>query len=107
VVTIKFYGLIREAAGRRSILVEARTVGKALRQACEAPYREGETGFTLDRKGDTRFAPRRDGETGVDETLLREALIFLNGKPLTGIWRLRRRLRDGDELALLSPAGGG
>jgi len=46
-------------------------------------------------------------ETGADEKLLRGTLVFVNGKPLAGAQRFRYRLSDGDEVALLSPAGGG
>ena len=79
-VTIRLFGLLRESGGERQLTVEADTVREALKRA---------------------------NEMGVDKQLLRDALIFINNKPLTGARRYARRLSDGDELALLSPAAGG
>jgi len=79
-VTVRFFGLARDAFGQREIIVRASTVGEILGAAAE----------TADAK-----------------RLLRGALIFVNGSPVTGSRRFRRRLRDGDELAVLTPAGGG
>jgi len=80
VVTIRFYGLIREQSQKREIAVQAKTVREALRRA---------------------------NASGVDKELLRDALIFVNGTPLAGSARLNKRLKSGDEIALLSPSGGG
>ena len=79
-VTIKLFGLLTEFDGPRQFAVEAATIREALKQAAEM---------------------------GVDKELLSGALMFVNEHPLTGARRFSRRLRDGDELALLSPAGGG
>lgn len=79
-VIIRMYGLIAENSGQREFVVEAETVGEALDHI---------------------------SWMSVDKETLYNALMFINGKPLTGVRRLSRRLYDGDELALLSPSGGG
>ena len=79
-VTIRLYGLIAEKSGQRIFLIGAETVREALDHI---------------------------SWMNVDKEILFDALMFVNGKPLTGVRRLGRRLFDGDELALLSPTGGG
>jgi len=79
-ITVRLYGLVSEYNGPRQFSVNARTV----RQALEAAV-----------------------ETGVDHDLLQGALVFVNGQPLAGVRRYNCKLIDGDELALISPAGGG
>jgi molybdopterin converting factor small subunit len=79
-ITVKLFGLLSEYGGPRQFDVDAGNVRKALCQAADR---------------------------GVDKVLLRGALMFLNDVPLTGATRMRRRLSDGDVLALLTPAGGG
>ena len=79
-ITIRMYGLIAEKSGQREFVVEAESVREALDHIAWM---------------------------SVEKEELYEALMFVNGKPLTGVRRLSRRLYDGDELALLSPTGGG
>jgi len=79
-IIVKFYGLVSVYSGHRQIEVEAGTVREAL---------------------------ERVAELGVEKSLLRGALIFVGSKQLKGITRMRHRLSPGDELSLLSPAGGG
>ena len=79
-ITIRMYGLIAEKSGQREFVVEAESVREALDHIVWM---------------------------SVEKEELYEALMFVNGKPLTGVRRLSHRLYDGDELALLSPAGGG
>jgi len=79
-VSIRLFGLLSTYGGPSQFTVKAQTVREALRQV---------------------------SETGVDKELLSGALVFINGKPLTGARRLGKRLQAGDEVALLSPAGGG
>jgi len=79
-ITVRLYGLVSEYGGQRQFSFEAKTVRQALQYAADI---------------------------GVDQDLLHGALIFINGSPLNGVMRLNRKLTDGDELALLSPAGGG
>jgi len=79
-ITIKLFGLLSTYGGPRQICVEAGTVREALGRAAEM---------------------------GVDKKLLDGALVYVNGRLLNGIARRRCRLCCGDELSLLSPAGGG
>ena len=79
-IKIKLYGTLSDYGGPRLFSAEAKNVRMALNQATAM---------------------------GVDKTLLSGALIFVNNRQLSGVMRLSRRLNDGDELALLSPAGGG
>jgi len=79
-ITIRLFGILREHSIPDMFTIEAKTVREALDAAAR---------------------------NGVDSKLLRGALIFINGSPLSGVGRLSRRLSDGDEIALLSPAGGG
>jgi len=79
-IKVRFFGLIRVYSGQRQIEVEAKTVRDALKKATEL---------------------------GVDNTLLSSALIFVNNRQLTGTRRMSYKLSPGDELSLLSPAGGG
>ena len=80
VVTVKLFGVLSDYDGSRRFEVEADTLREALSRAVEM---------------------------GVDKDLANGALINVNGQPLTGMRRMERRLNCGDELALLSPAGGG
>jgi len=80
VVTVKLFGVLSDYDGPRRFEVEADTLREALSRAVEM---------------------------GVDKDLANGALIYVNGQPLTGMRRMERRLSCGDELALLSPAGGG
>jgi len=79
-VTVKLFGMLSDYDGPRRFEVGAETVREAL---------------------------SRTTDMGVDADKLRGALIYVNSQPITGARRLSRRLCDGDELALLSPAGGG
>ena len=79
-ITIRLYGLLAENSGQRQFVVEAESVREALDHIAWM---------------------------SVDKEVLYESLLFINGKPLIGARRLSRRLYDGDELALLSPTGGG
>ena len=79
-ITVRLFGLLSQYDGPRQFSIEAKTVREALNMAAGL---------------------------GVDKELLRGAAIFINNQPLTGARRFGRALRDGDELALLTPAGGG
>jgi molybdopterin converting factor small subunit len=78
VVTVRLFGTLRLDAKRRSLEVEAATVEAMLTVAA------AELGL-----------PNRSS--------LEQSVIFVNGER-SG---LRSRLRDGDEVYLLSPAAGG
>jgi len=78
-VKIKLFGLLSIYGGPRTVSVQANTVGEALKIA---------------------------GAMGVDKSLLKEALIFVNDRPVRNS-RRTYKLNDGDEIALLSPSGGG
>lgn len=77
-VTVRLFGTLRLDTKRRTLLVDAATVGAMLERAA------AELGL-----------PNSDS--------LRQAVVFVNGERRD----LRTRLRDGDEVYLLSPAAGG
>ena len=79
-VTIRLFGLLSDYGGPRVLTVEAKTVSDALNQIALL---------------------------GVDKDLIRGAQVFVNNCHLKGVRRLSRKLNCGDELVLLSPAGGG
>jgi molybdopterin converting factor small subunit len=76
-ITVRLFGTLRLDAKRRSLTVEASTVAAML----------------------SRVA----AELAVRGRVLEQAVVFVNGEKAT----LRTRLRDGDEVYLLSPAAGG
>ncbi|HLN60385.1 MAG TPA: MoaD/ThiS family protein [Symbiobacteriaceae bacterium] len=76
-ITVRLFGTLRLDAKRRSLTVEASTVAAML----------------------SRVA----AELAVPGRVLEQAVVFVNGEKAT----LRTRLRDGDEVYLLSPAAGG
>ena len=47
------------------------------------------------------------GQTGIPVEEWRQASIFVNGEPMHRLRMLSTRLKDGDKIALLSPASGG
>jgi len=79
-ITIKLYGLIREQCGLERLQVEASTVREAMEQA---------------------------SLNGIEKTLFKDAIIFVNKKQLSGLSRFSYKLKDGDEISLLSALGGG
>jgi|GEM_PF-1460053 len=79
-VTVKFYGLIREQTGKTQLIVSPGTVREIMVQAAAL---------------------------GVDKKYFREAVLFAGKQQLTGSGRYTFKLNDGDELSLLSPLGGG
>ena len=79
-VTIRLFGPIRENCGQGRIIVEAGTMREVMRLAMQQ---------------------------GVDEKLFARAVMFVNGQAVVGAKRWALRLRDGDEIVLLSPVGGG
>jgi len=79
-VTIRLFGPIRENCGQGKISVDAGSVRDVMAQAIQH---------------------------GVDRKLFGEALMFVNGQAVVGAKRWKVKLKDGDELALLSPVSGG
>ena len=79
-VTVKLYGLLCSYGVPRNLSLSAQSVQDVIREL---------------------------SELGVDSKLLRGTLIFINDHPVTGAMQSRRRLKPGDIIALLSPAGGG
>ena len=79
-VTIRLFGPIRENCGQGRISVEAGTMREVMRQAMQQK---------------------------VDKKLFTMAVMFVNGQAVVGGKRWTVRLRDGDEVVLLSPVGGG
>ena len=79
-VTIRLFGPIRESCGQGKISVEAGSVREVMAMAVRQ---------------------------GVDQKLFSMAIMFVNGQSVVGAKRWKVKLKDGDELALLSPVGGG
>jgi molybdopterin converting factor small subunit len=79
-VTIRLFGPIRESCGQGRISVEAGTMREVM---------------------------ARVAQQGVDEKLFARAVVFVNDRPVLGAKRWRIKLKDGDEVALLSPVSGG
>ena len=79
-VTVRLFGSLREACGKDRLIIDDGAVRDALAHVAES---------------------------GADDKLLRSCVMFVNNRPLRGISRLAVKLRDGDELALLPPVGGG
>ena len=79
-VTIRLFGPIREKCGQGQINVDAGSMRDVMAQAMQL---------------------------GVDQKLFARAVMFVNGRPVVGGKRWAVKLKDGDELALLSPVGGG
>jgi len=77
-VTVRLFGTLRLDAGRRQVNVDASTVAEALQK----------TAASLGLP---------------DAGALLAATVYVNGERAS----TRTRLRDGDELYLLSPAAGG
>jgi molybdopterin converting factor small subunit len=79
-ITIRLFGPIRENYGQGRISVEAGTMREVMARAVQQ---------------------------GVDEKLFAGAIMFVNNKSVVGARRWAVRLKDGDEVALLSPVSGG
>jgi molybdopterin converting factor small subunit len=81
-VTVKFFGLIRVHANVRQLLINEGTVRQVLQEV-----------------------KQRCPE--ISEQQLQQAILFVNKQQISGKKRFSRMLREGDELALLSPSSGG
>ena len=79
-IIVRLFGALREEHGESRLEVEAGSVGEAIIKVAI---------------------------TDAEEKLLRSCVIFVNNRPLRGMNRLKAKLRDGDELALLPPVSGG
>jgi molybdopterin converting factor small subunit len=79
-ITVKFFGVIRIHANVRQLCVTEGTVRQILdevRQRCPE----------------------------ISEQLLQQAMLFVNKQQISGKKRFSTILKEGDELALLSPSG--
>lgn len=93
-ITVKFFGMLRFDSGISSLLIDKGTVRQE--------FSDGEA-FTVKQALNEvkRQCPN------ISEQQLQEAILFINKQQVTGPKRFSIVLKDGDELALLSPAGGG
>lgn len=81
-IKVEFFGIYRLNIDKESIEVEAKTVNEAINEIVkEIPQ--------------------------ISKSELSKALIFLNEKPLYGIFRGRKKLKDNDNLMIMYPASGG
>lgn len=85
-VTVEFYGIARQRAGRATATVRARTVGEALRSVRQQH-------------------PQLHGAIRADGTLAKHFLVSLNGQRF--VTSLEDSLCPGDHLLLLSADAGG
>ena len=81
-ITVKFFGLISVEAGVRQLLTMEGTVRQVLNEA---------------RKECPSFSEKQ----------IMQAVMFINKQNVSGNKRFSIILKDGDELALLSPLSGG
>ncbi len=81
-ITVKLFGMFRLLADKSQLLVEAGTVRQVLNQV-------------------SRYCP------GLSRRQLKQAIIFVNKEQISGSRRFSKKLKDGDELVLLSPMSGG
>ncbi len=81
-ITVKFFGLISVDSNIRQLLVKEGTVRQVLNEVIES-------------------CP------DISEQQLTQVIMFVNKQHISGNKRFSVLLRDGDELALLSPASGG
>ncbi len=81
-ITVKFFGMLSIDCNLQELQVEAGTIEQALKKIKER-YPE----IPLSR--------------------LRQSMVFVNQKQVTGSKRFSVVLKDGDELAFLTPASGG
>jgi len=92
-VKVKFFTALREIVGKREEQIEfskAVTVGELLKQLCQK-YGEGFRDYLYDEKGEVR-----------------SHLHFLvNGKSTTTLQGFKTKLKEGDQIAILPPVGGG
>ncbi|MBE0450886.1 MAG: MoaD/ThiS family protein [Clostridia bacterium] len=79
---IKFFGWIRNEVGVSKLTMSERTVIETLEEIIKT-YPQ------------------------IDKTHLMNSILFINKKPIIGKKRLTMILKDGDELAILSPVSGG
>ncbi len=85
-VTVEFYGIARQRAGRASVVVRARTVGEALRLVRQE-------------------SPSLRESIHADGSLAKHFLASVNGQRF--VTSLEDVLRPGDHLLLLSADAGG
>jgi len=81
-ITVKFYGLLSLECNLRQLLVKAGTVRQVLNEILQS-------------------CPN------ISEQQLSQAILFVNKQHISGHKRFSVVLKDGEELALLSPASGG
>ena len=81
-ITVKFFGLISVESNIRQLFVKEGTVRQALNEVMQS-------------------CP------SISEQQLMQLIMFVNKQHISGNKRFSVVLKDGDELALLSPASGG
>jgi len=78
-ITVRLLGLLSTYGGPRTFSIQAQTALEVINML---------------------------SDMGVDKDLLKGAIVFVNQTPIHGL-KLRSHLKNGDEIALISPVGGG
>jgi molybdopterin synthase sulfur carrier subunit len=92
-VTIRFFTTLREITGKKDEQIELErpvTVGSLLKQLSKKYGRDYDD-YVFDELGDVRG----------------HLQVLVNGQSVTALRELRTKLKDGDQVAILPPVGGG
>jgi len=92
-VTVRFFTTLREITGKKEEQIELSrptTVGSLLKQLSKK-YGKDYDDYVFDELGDVRG----------------HLQILVNGQSITALRGLKTQLKDGDQVAVLPPVGGG
>ena len=106
-VKVKIFGVLRSTTGFGYIEMEAKTVNGIFENISEK-MRKGyyeDLKRLEDEKNDQKYhRPRNEALNPHKELLFKDAIVYVDGERCM---RKKKKLSDGDEVWLLSPAAGG